>query len=116
MNLLLRAFRRLGPRFYVKMNIDRVKRDIRKLETAGQFSSGEDKPDIRNYAPYYRSGDFGHELFRHEFRQALIKAVREREPIYRKERREIIDLWVKRIAAIIGILGAAIGLFTVIRR
>ena len=55
-------------------------------------------------------------MFRHEFRQALIKAVREREPIYRKERREIIDLGVKRIAAIIGILGAAIGLFTVIRR
>jgi len=46
-----------------------------------------------------------------------VKAIREREPLYRKEKREQIELIVKVIAAltaaITGIIGALIGLYAI---
>ena len=46
-----------------------------------------------------------------------MKAIREREPLYRKERRERVELAVKIIAAftsaVTGIIGALIGLYAI---
>jgi hypothetical protein len=71
----------------------------------------------RNVGRYHYSASFGNELLRDEFRQPFTKAIREREPIYRKERREQIELIVKIItaltAAATGILGALIGLYAI---
>jgi hypothetical protein len=73
--------------------------------------------DDRNMGRYHYSGTFGNELLRDEFRQPFVKAIREREPLYRKERREQIELTVKVIAAltaaITGIIGALIGLYAI---
>jgi hypothetical protein len=73
--------------------------------------------DLRNMGRYHYSGTFGNELLRDEFREPFVKAIREREPSYRKERRERIELAVKIIAAltaaVTGIIGALIGLFAI---
>jgi len=45
-----------------------------------------------------------------------LRAVREREPIYRKERREQIELYIKLITAITGVIGAAIGFLAIFRK
>lgn len=56
----------------------------------------------------YTDGTFGNELLHDETRQILVKKIRERLPIYRKEKREILDTRIKLIASvgsiIIGIL------------
>jgi hypothetical protein len=57
-------------------------------------------PDRENVGRYYRIGTFGDELLRDEFRASLLKAVRQREPVYRKERQEQIELIVKIISAL----------------
>jgi hypothetical protein len=48
-----------------------------------------------------------------------LKAVRQREPVYRKERREQMELVVKIISALTaaatGIIGALIGLYAIRR-
>lgn len=76
-----------------------------------------DTKDGRNIGRYHFSGTFGNELLRHEFREPFVRAIREREPLYRKERREQIELVVKIIAAltaaITGIIGALIGLIAI---
>lgn len=73
--------------------------------------------DRGNIGLYHRIGQFGDRLLRDEFRTPLLKAVREREPSYRKEQREQIELVVKIIAALTaastGIIGALIGLFAI---
>jgi hypothetical protein len=70
-----------------------------------------------NVGRYYMIGTFGDEYLRDGFRTSLLKAVREREPIYRKERREQIELALKIIgsitASITGIIGALIGLLAI---
>ena len=73
--------------------------------------------DMRNMGRYHYNRTFGNELLRDEFRQPFVKAIREREPLYRKEKREQIELIVKVIAAltaaITGIIGALIGLYAI---
>jgi hypothetical protein len=86
-----------------------------------EFHSPEEDSDFgRNYGLYYCSGTFGNELFRDEFRKPLLKAVREREPIYRRERWEAIETYSKLLTAVVtamtGIIGAAIGLFAILKR
>ena len=69
---------------------------------------------------YYNLGDFGSDILRHEVRIVLEKKKREREPFYKKERREEMDFYIKSLTAIItaiaGLTGAAIGLFTVLKK
>jgi hypothetical protein len=78
-----------------------------------------DIPDDRNVGRYYCIGTYGNELLRDEFRTPLLRAVREREPVWRKERREQIELFTKVIAALAtaatGIIGALIGLLAIRR-
>ena len=42
--------------------------------------------------------------------------MREREPVYRKERREQVDMIVKIIVAVTGLIGTLIGLFATLRK
>lgn len=65
---------------------------------------------------HYTLGTFGNELLRLESKEALIKKVREKSPAYRKERREILELYSKAGAVMIGIIGAATGLFAVLNK
>lgn len=65
---------------------------------------------------HYTFGTFGNELLHSKSRQALVKKVREKSPAYRKERREIIEVYIKAGTVIVGIIGAATGLFAVLRR
>ncbi len=55
-----------------------------------------------------------------EFRRALEKAVREREPIHKRENRESADFWLKVVVSIftvlIGIVGAVTGLIAVVKK
>jgi hypothetical protein len=48
--------------------------------------------DERNIRRYRCIGTVGNELLRDEFHTPFVKAIREREPSYRKERREQIEL------------------------
>jgi hypothetical protein len=70
--------------------------------------------DDRNYGRYYCVGPFGHQHLRDEFRKPLKRMLREHEPIYRKERRENVELCFKLITvlttAATGVIGALIGL------
>ena len=58
---------------------------------------------------HFTLGTFGNELLQHESREALVKKTREQLPAYRKERREIVELYMKAGTVIVGILGAATG-------
>jgi hypothetical protein len=58
-----------------------------------------DTEDHNNVGRYHRIGDFGSELLRNEFRGPLVKAIREREPAYRKEQREQVEIYITLIAA-----------------
>ena len=71
--------------------------------------------DEYNDGPYHRIGSFGNHLLQIEFRGLLTKAIREREPVYRKERREQVEMIVKVITAVTGLAGTLIGLFATFR-
>jgi hypothetical protein len=75
---------------------------------------GEDRPN------HYRIGNFGNRLLCKESREALVRKVRERAATYRKERREIVELYIKVAAIIItgitGLLGAATGLVALLKK
>jgi len=60
--------------------------------------------------PHYEMGPFGNVFLRFESRMALRKAMRERSPAYRKERRETWDLVLKGVTLAIGLVGAMTGL------
>jgi hypothetical protein len=77
------------------------------------FSENEDP---NNVGRYHRIGDFGHELLRSEFREPLVKAIRERRPTYLKEQRERAEIYIKLIAALTGIIGTTTGLLAVLLR
>jgi hypothetical protein len=65
---------------------------------------------------HYRMGSSGNTLLHPDSRAALIKKVRERYPLYRKEQREIWELWMKAAALLIGVLGAASALVALLKK
>ena len=69
---------------------------------------------------HYTVGTFGNKLLHDETRQTLVKKVREKFPIYRKERREILDTRVKVATAIgsiiIGVVGSFIALIAMLKK
>ena len=65
---------------------------------------------------HYVFGTFGNELLHSETREALIRKLREKLPAYRKERREILELYIKSGTVVIGVIGAATGMFAVLRK
>jgi hypothetical protein len=73
------------------------------------------EPDERDQG-HYRFGGFRNRLLLKESRDILVKKVRERGPAYRKERREIIELYIKAGTVIIGVLGASTGLVALLTK
>lgn len=65
---------------------------------------------------HYVVGTFGSVLLHSDVRDALIRKKRERMPAYRKERREVQELYAKYAAAITGIIGSLTGLFAVLMK
>jgi hypothetical protein len=69
---------------------------------------------------HYRLNDYGQDILRYEVRDALINKVRERKHSYDKEQREKNEFYVKIttgiISALTGLIGATIGLFTVLNK
>jgi hypothetical protein len=69
---------------------------------------------------YYTDTGTGCRLLRDEIRVSLRTKVWERTPAYRKERREIIELYVKMgtlaVTTIIGLLGAITGLVALLKK
>jgi hypothetical protein len=70
----------------------------------------------RSYGPYRYIGTFGNTLFRDDFRRPLSKAVRAQELVYRKEQRERMEIMIKLIAALTGVLGTAIGVLAFVKK
>lgn len=58
----------------------------------------------------------GSEYLHHDTRQELLKRIREREPAYRKERRERWQLFMSVLGAITGLLSAATALVLAFRK
>ncbi len=77
----------------------------------------EDREDPAYRAPsHFELGPMGNERLRHDCRAALTKAMRERFPAYRRERREKVQLWISLIAVLTGLVGAATALVSVWKR
>lgn len=76
-------------------------------------------PDDSMYqiGKYRQPGQFGNIVLIPAFRRELEKAVRQREPIYKKEKHESAEFWLKVIGTIstvlVGIIGAITGLIAV---
>lgn len=82
-----------------------------------------DEEDRASWEPqdrHYRFSDFANLILVPECRSALKKAMRERAPAYRKERREVWELWIKigtlAVAALTGLIGTAIGLVSLLKK
>lgn len=68
---------------------------------------------------HHELGTFGNRYLHHETRVALQTKMRERAPAYRKERREVIELYIKIATVILtgatGLLGTATGLVALLK-
>lgn len=74
-------------------------------------------PDAEGERPgHYVSSNFGNRYLKPETRKALRAKMRERAPVYRKERREFWDLFIKAIPLITGLIGTAIGLVAALKK
>jgi len=77
----------------------------------------EDRDDPAYRAPsHFELGPYGNERLYSDSRAALTKAMHERFPAYRKERREILQLWINLIAVLTGLVGAATALVLACRK
>ena len=69
---------------------------------------------------YYTFAGTGCRLLRDETRTELVARIRERTPAYRKERKEVIELYIKIAATLVtlitGLLGAATGLVALLKK
>jgi hypothetical protein len=65
---------------------------------------------------HYEPGRYGNELLHYDSRAALIKAMRERFPAYRKEQRERLQLWINLVAVLTGLVGTATALVVAWRK
>jgi len=69
---------------------------------------------------HYETGSFGNRYLHDETRSSLLAKTRERLPAYRKERREVVELYIKvatlAITGVTGLLGAATGLVALIKK
>jgi hypothetical protein len=70
----------------------------------------------RGLNPHYYMGSYWNELLHPDCRAALTKAIRERYPAYRKERREKWDIGIRVAAALTGLIGAATGLVALLKK
>ncbi len=73
-------------------------------------------PEEHEPPSYYVLGNYGNRYLALETRKALKAKMREKAPSYRKERREFLDLIIKTVPFVIGLIGAAIGLVSAIKK
>jgi len=99
--------------------------DKELLQTAVRMDLSLDDFPIPDCPPdevpgHWYTDDFGGDALHHETRRALQKAVRERAPAYRKERREIHELYLKVflqiVTALTGIGGTIIGIIAILKK
>jgi len=78
------------------------------------------EPDQFQDPDYFKIGEFGGKVLYAEMRDAITRAIRERMPLYRKERREIYEFYLKVVLGvgtiITGIGGTLIGILASIRK
>jgi hypothetical protein len=74
-------------------------------------SPSEDK--ISDDGPHHTYSS-GHRLLRPASRAALPAKVRERTPAFNKERREVLELWIKAGTLLAGLIGMLTGLVAVL--
>lgn len=65
---------------------------------------------------HYETGDFGNRLLHHETRLALRTQIRELGPAFRKERRENIELFIKILTLMVGLVGGVTGLVALLMK
>jgi len=65
---------------------------------------------------HFELTSMGNDILHSEARTSLRKAIRAREPNYRKEKREIRLLWITLVSAIGALFGAATGYITLLRK
>lgn len=87
-----------------------AKMDIRLDEIPAPFSESE------NRRSHYEVSNFGYRLVCYETRNVLRNQIRDREPAFRKERRELVELYIKIIVALTGLLGGATGLVALLKK
>jgi hypothetical protein len=84
----------------------------------GVYVEDQPLPDGRSF--HHDDSPFGSKYLSHASLVEFRKAVRAREPEYRKERREVWDLWLKAIGIILsgatGVIGAIIGLVALLHK
>jgi hypothetical protein len=74
------------------------------------------EPDQFQNSGIWKINQFGQEVLYDESRKAIKKAIRERMPIYSKEQRELVDLWVKVATLFIAAMGAIMGVVSVLKK
>jgi hypothetical protein len=74
----------------------------------------QQQPDER--PSHYELGTFGNRYLADETRKAIKAKMREKAPAYRKERREFLDLIIKALPFVTGLIGTAIGLVAAIKK
>jgi hypothetical protein len=74
------------------------------------------EPDQFQRPGLWKIGEFGGEVLYTESRQAIRKTIRERMPVYRKEQRELVELYFKGVTLFIGAMGTIIALVAVLKK
>lgn len=81
------------------------------------------EPDTEQWQPpdhHWKYTSYQNIILRRECRSALRKGMRERAPNYRRERREVWELWIKAgtlaVTILTGLIGALIGLVSLLKR
>jgi len=79
-------------------------------------AKSEDDRDEDDRYRHYEIASWNNRVLRPESRRALLAKMRERAPLYRKERREIVEVYIKAAAAVVGVIGAMTGFVAVLMK
>jgi hypothetical protein len=74
------------------------------------------EPDQFQRPGLWKISSAGGEVLYTESQQAIIKTIRERMPVYRKEQRELVELYFKGVTLFIGAMGTIIALVAVLKK
>lgn len=90
---------------------DKLEHRGRKI---GVYVEDFDLPD--GHTSHYDDSMFGNRYLSWQSLTEFRKAVRAREPVFRKERREFWALWLQVIVVLSGLIGTITGLVVVLKR
>lgn len=92
---------------------------VKKAEKAGVYLDDIPLPEDHDQSirsvkyTHFHYGEFGEKILDYDVRKTLRQNYRKKLPEYRKERREIIDLFIRGGGVFIGIIGGLTGLLAV---